>query len=74
VEQGKKDSTSGKVLEGFEQSLPENIIEHVAPGNVEGEGEEKDIELFCRDCNVAFIFTIGEQQYFKERQFDSEPT
>ena len=42
-----------------------------------GEGEaveEGDEMLTCRDCNNEFAFTVGEQQFFKEKGFDNKPT
>jgi hypothetical protein len=44
---------------------------------VVGEGEaveEGDEMLTCRDCNNEFAFTVGEQQFFKEKGFDNKPT
>ena len=35
--------------------------------------EYKDKELVCRDCNEKFIFTAGEQQFYAEKGFESEP-
>jgi len=36
--------------------------------------EEGDEMLQCRDCNAEFAFTVGEQQFFKEKGFDNKPT
>ena len=38
---------------------------------MEGNGID-DKELTCKDCNKLFIFTKGEQLYFKSKQL-SEP-
>jgi ssDNA-binding Zn-finger/Zn-ribbon topoisomerase 1 len=32
-----------------------------------------DKSLNCRDCNNEFIFTEGEQEFFKEKGFENEP-
>ena len=33
-----------------------------------------DKTLICKDCNKEFIFTEGEQEFFKEKGFENEPT
>ena len=32
-----------------------------------------DNTLSCRDCNNEFIFTVGEQEFYKEKGFENEP-
>lgn len=32
-----------------------------------------DKTLVCKDCNAEFIFTEGEQEFYKEKGFDNEP-
>ena len=32
-----------------------------------------DKTLTCRDCNNEFIFTEGEQEFYKEKGFENEP-
>jgi CxxC-x17-CxxC domain-containing protein len=32
-----------------------------------------DKHLTCVECGSAFVFTIGEQQFFVEHSFDTEP-
>jgi hypothetical protein len=32
-----------------------------------------DKTLVCRDCNEEFIFSVGEQEFYKEKGFDNEP-
>lgn len=32
-----------------------------------------DKTLVCKDCNADFIFTEGEQEFYKEKGFDNEP-
>jgi len=38
----------------------------------EEEGEDETLE--CRDCGAEFCFTVGEQQFYKEKGFDNKPT
>jgi CxxC-x17-CxxC domain-containing protein len=33
-----------------------------------------DKTLTCRDCGTAFIFTVGEQEFYAEKGFTNEPT
>ncbi|MEG0134348.1 MAG: zinc-ribbon domain-containing protein [Clostridium sp.] len=33
-----------------------------------------DKTMTCRDCGAEFIFTVGEQEFYKEKGFDNEPT
>ena len=32
-----------------------------------------DKSLVCKDCNAEFIFTEGEQAFYKEKGFENEP-
>ena len=32
-----------------------------------------DKTLSCKDCNSDFIFTEGEQEFYKEKGFENEP-
>ncbi len=32
-----------------------------------------DKNLVCKDCNSEFVFTEGEQAFYKEKGFDNEP-
>ena len=32
-----------------------------------------DKTLVCKDCNSEFIFTEGEQTFYKEKGFENEP-
>ena len=29
--------------------------------------------LACQDCGVMFEFTVGEQEFYREKGFDNEP-
>ncbi|MGL4109379.1 zinc-ribbon domain-containing protein [Clostridium sp. LP20] len=33
-----------------------------------------DKTIVCRDCGSEFIFSVGEQEFYKEKGFDNEPT
>ncbi|MDF2531183.1 MAG: CDGSH-type zinc finger protein [Clostridia bacterium] len=32
-----------------------------------------DKELTCKDCGNTFVFTEGEQAFYKEKGFENEP-
>ena len=32
-----------------------------------------DKTLTCKDCGTEFVFTVGEQEFYKEKGFDNEP-
>jgi len=32
-----------------------------------------DKTLVCKDCNTEFVFTEGEQAFYKEKGFENEP-
>ncbi|EOR26400.1 MULTISPECIES: zinc-ribbon domain-containing protein [Clostridium] len=33
----------------------------------------EDRKLVCKDCGKEFIFTVGEQEFYKEKGFDNDP-
>ena len=33
-----------------------------------------DKTIVCRDCGSKFEFTVGEQEFYKEKGFENEPT
>lgn len=33
----------------------------------------QDKSLICRECGGEFVFTIGEQEFYAERGFETEP-
>lgn len=38
--------------------------------------EEQKMEektLICEDCGQEFVFTVGEQEFYKEKGFENEP-
>ena len=32
-----------------------------------------DKDLSCSECNAAFVFTVGEQEFFNSRGYTNEP-
>lgn len=32
-----------------------------------------DKTLTCKDCNSEFVFTEGEQEFYKEKGFENDP-
>ena len=37
------------------------------------ENEYVDETLVCKDCGNEFVFTTGEQEFYKEKGFENEP-
>ncbi len=33
----------------------------------------EDKEIVCKDCGKTFVFTVGEQNFYKEKGFEHEP-
>ncbi|MBE6062673.1 MAG: cytochrome C551 [Clostridium butyricum] len=33
----------------------------------------EDKKITCKDCGEEFIFTVGEQEFYKEKGFTNEP-
>ncbi|PRR83039.1 zinc-ribbon domain-containing protein [Clostridium vincentii] len=33
----------------------------------------EDKTIICKDCGQEFLFTIGEQEFFKEKGFENDP-
>ncbi len=33
----------------------------------------EDKKILCKDCGNEFVFTVGEQEFYKEKGFDNEP-
>ncbi len=34
----------------------------------------QDQQLTCKDCGAPFTFTVGEQEFYKQRGFTNQPT
>ena len=33
----------------------------------------EDKKIICKDCGKEFVFTVGEQEFYKEKGFDNDP-
>ena len=33
----------------------------------------EDKNLVCKDCGKEFVFTVGEQEFYKEKGFENDP-
>ncbi len=33
----------------------------------------EDIKLICKDCGKEFVFTVGEQEFYKQKGFENQP-
>lgn len=33
----------------------------------------EDKTIICKDCGNEFVFTVGEQEFYKEKGFENEP-
>lgn len=33
----------------------------------------KDKTIICKDCGKEFIFTVGEQEFYKEKNIQNDP-
>jgi len=33
----------------------------------------QDKTIKCKDCGNEFVFTVGEQEFYKEKGFENEP-
>ncbi|MEQ8154578.1 MAG: zinc-ribbon domain-containing protein [Clostridiaceae bacterium] len=33
----------------------------------------EDRTLVCKDCGKEFVFTVGEQEFYKEKGFENDP-
>ena len=33
----------------------------------------EDKKIICKDCGVEFDFTVGEQEFYKEKGFENDP-
>lgn len=34
----------------------------------------EDINLVCKECGNTFVWTAGEQEFYKQKGFDNQPT
>lgn len=33
----------------------------------------EDKKIICKDCGQEFVFSVGEQEFYKEKGFDNDP-
>ena len=33
----------------------------------------EDKKIICKDCGEEFLFTVGEQEFYKEKGFENNP-
>ena len=33
----------------------------------------EDKKIVCKDCGKEFVFTVGEQEFYKEKGFENDP-
>lgn len=33
----------------------------------------QDKKITCRDCGKEFVFTVGEQEFYRDKGFDTDP-
>lgn len=33
----------------------------------------EDRTLVCRDCGAEYVFTVGEQEFYREKGFENDP-
>ena len=67
------------VLDNFIGAMSSPEREEQTVENVSGEsrkeyGEEKDATLQCRDCGNSFVFTTGEQEFYRTKEFEGPPS
>ena len=80
-EDGSNESTAGDEEDQVSE-VQSNHMDSNGPGgsdsngDLEGgaQGEEGDEMLTCRDCNSEFAFTVGEQEFFRQKGFENKPT
>ena len=60
-----KHTLLGFIGERIVRNAQSNLIKEVI--NME------DKKLVCKDCGAEFTFTVGEQEFYKEKGFENEP-
>ena len=41
--------------------------------STEAESKFSDRELICKECNNPWTFTVGEQEFYAEKEFENDP-
>lgn len=55
------------------EQLQTRVIDNVGGGNLDME-TDGDVNLECRDCGNEFLFTVGEQEFYRAKDFEGPPT
>ena len=48
-------------------------INYQDPMNLRRLWKMEDKKIICKDCGKEFIFTVGEQEFYKEKGFENDP-
>ena len=48
-------------------AVKRTVISHLKQS--QSSAEQPNITLFCKDCGTSFVFTVGEQEFYKKKQF-----
>lgn len=48
-------------------------INYQDPMNLRRFWKMEDKKIICKDCGKEFIFTVGEQEFYKEKGFENDP-
>ncbi len=77
VDDAAKAGESAPVEEPTQASEPAEEVQASAnddSGNAGSASGFKDKTLTCRDCNQEFVWTAGEQDFYKQKGFDNPPS
>ena len=49
------------------------VVIKIRPMDFKEVYEMEDKKIICKDCEKEFIFTVGEQEFYKEKGFENDP-
>lgn len=49
------------------------IVIKIRPMDFKEVYKMEDKKIICKDCGKEFIFTVGEQEFYKEKGFENDP-
>ena len=49
------------------------VVIKIRPMDFKEVYEMEDKKIICKDCEKEFIFTVGEQEFYKEKGFEIDP-
>ena len=61
------------IIPFLQDSRKSELPRKINPMNFRGGLSMEDKKITCKDCGKEFIFTVGEQEFFKEKGFDNDP-